>query len=126
MFISTSVTLGLCIAGSAVCIPLCIIPLTPCTFSNLHKCFFHLFDILRESACSSPCSSFTKLVLGCCPFVNSLCFYTSLIFSFCCLSLFILPFKCSLLLFLKFILFSLLMLFCLPRLTRLGSCSHCS
>jgi hypothetical protein len=57
--------------SSAVCISICLTSLALCTFNNWEKNFLHLFKMLWESASRSQFFSFTKLLLGCYPFLNS-------------------------------------------------------
>jgi hypothetical protein len=96
-FISTR--LGSGTNGSAVCISICLISWTPCTFSTWLKKSFQLFKKFWGFASGLPFSSFIILILGCYPFLNSfLTLYRSLMILFLLLvsSSLILPFKYSL------------------------------
>jgi hypothetical protein len=73
---STSEALGSSVNGLACCISVYVTPLTLCTF-------FHLFKILWGSASRLPLSSYTSLVVGWNPFLNSFMpLYSSLMFLF--------------------------------------------
>ena len=79
---TTSKSLASSTRGSAVCISVCLISLTTCTFNNREKSFLHLSKILWESATKSPFSNFTILFRGSQQFVNHLCSYTSTLYVF--------------------------------------------
>jgi hypothetical protein len=61
--ISISDLIGSGTNGSAVCISICLTPLTLCTFNSWDKQSFDPFKILWESASRSSFSSFNKLIL---------------------------------------------------------------
>jgi len=68
-------------SGSAVCMPVYLTPLTPCTLNIWEKWLLHLAKILWQSVTTSPFSSFTILVLGWQPFLKSMTpLYKALIF----------------------------------------------
>ena len=66
--ISTSKALRSGTSGSAVCIYVCQISLTPCTRSGWEKLFLHLAKIVWQSVTKSLFSSVTILFLGWQPF----------------------------------------------------------
>jgi len=62
--ISTPKALGSGTSGCAVCFSVCLVSLTPCTFSSWEKWFLHLAKIVWQSLTKSPLSFVTIVLLG--------------------------------------------------------------